>query len=61
MGSAYAQFQENEKGSISAGKFADLVILDQDIFRINPVAIKNVKVVKTIVGGKIVFDSKSGH
>jgi predicted amidohydrolase YtcJ len=55
MGSAYAEFQENEKGSITPGKFADIVILDQDIFHIDPVAIKDVKVNTTIVGGKMVF------
>jgi predicted amidohydrolase YtcJ len=61
MGSAYAEFQENEKGSITPGKFADLVILNQDIFRIDPVAIKDVRVEMTIVGGKIVWDSNHGH
>jgi predicted amidohydrolase YtcJ len=55
MGSAYAEFQENEKGSITPGKFADMVILDQDIFKIDPTKIKDVKVNTTIVGGKIVF------
>jgi predicted amidohydrolase YtcJ len=55
MGSAYAEFQEKEKGSITPGKLADLVILSDDILIIKPEAIKDVKVVTTIVGGKIVF------
>lgn len=55
MGSAYAEFQEKEKGSITPGKLADIVILDQDIFHIDPVKIKDVKVETTIVGGKIVW------
>lgn len=56
MGSAYAEFQEKEKGSITRGKLADLVILSDDIFRIDPKAIPDVKVETTIVGGKIVWN-----
>ena len=56
MGSAYAEFQEMEKGSITRGKLADIVILSDDIFRIAPKAIPDVKVEITIVGGKIVWN-----
>ena len=56
MGSAYAEFQEKEKGSLAAGKLADLVILSDDIFSIDPVKIRDVKVWKTMVGGRVVFD-----
>jgi predicted amidohydrolase YtcJ len=59
MGSAYAEFQEQEKGSITPGKLADMVLLSDDIFSIDPVKIRDVRVVKTIVGGKVVFDSAS--
>jgi predicted amidohydrolase YtcJ len=55
MGSAYAEFQEKVKGSITPGKYADIVMLDQDIFSIDPVQIQDVKVVTTVVGGKIVW------
>jgi predicted amidohydrolase YtcJ len=55
LGSAFAEFQENEKGSITAGKLADMVILSEDIFAIGPEAIRNVKVETTIVGGRIVY------
>jgi predicted amidohydrolase YtcJ len=55
MGSAYAEFQEREKGSITPGKLADFVILSDDIFHIPPAAIKNVKVEATFVGGKVVY------
>jgi hypothetical protein len=55
MGSAFAEFQENEKGSITAGKLADMVILSDDIFAIRPEAIRNVRVETTIVGGRIVY------
>jgi predicted amidohydrolase YtcJ len=57
-GSAYAEFQENMKGTITPGKLADLVILSEDIFSINPVEIRNVKVLTTIVDGRVVFESK---
>jgi predicted amidohydrolase YtcJ len=57
MGSAYAEFQENEKGSITPGKLADMVLLGEDIFSIDPTKIRDVKVVTTIVGGKIVWDA----
>jgi predicted amidohydrolase YtcJ len=55
MGSAYAEFQENEKGSITPGKLADMVILSDDIFSIDPKLIRNVQVETTIVGGKVVW------
>jgi predicted amidohydrolase YtcJ len=57
MGSAYAEFQENEKGSITPGKLADMVLLSDDIFSIDPTRIREVKVVKTIVGGRVVWDA----
>ncbi|HMF91407.1 MAG TPA: amidohydrolase [Candidatus Angelobacter sp.] len=55
MGSAYAEFQDKEKGSITPGKLADFVVLRDDIFKIPPAAIKNVKVEATYLGGKLVF------
>ena len=57
MGSAYAEFQENDKGSITPGKLADMVLLSDDIFSIDPVKIRDVKVLTTWVGGKIVWDA----
>jgi predicted amidohydrolase YtcJ len=55
MGSAYAEFQEKEKGSITAGKLADFVVLSDNIFKIPLAAIKNVKVEATYLGGKLVY------
>ena len=55
MGSAYAEFQEKEKGSITPGKLADFVLLSDDIFKIPPASIKNVKVEATYLGGKLVY------
>jgi predicted amidohydrolase YtcJ len=57
MGSAYAEFQEKEKGSITVGKLADMVLLSDDIFSIAPEKIRDVKVLKTVVGGKLVYDA----
>jgi hypothetical protein len=57
MGSAYAEFQENAKGSIMPGKLADMVLLSDDLFSIAPEKIRDVKVLKTFVGGKVVWDA----
>jgi len=59
LGSAYAEYQENEKGTLEVGKLGDMVILSEDIFTIDPTTIANVTVLKTIVGGRVVFDSVS--
>ena len=52
---AYAEFADEVKGSIAAGKLADLVILNQNIFRIPAERISEARVKTTIVGGKIIF------
>ncbi len=57
LNSAYAGFSEQLTGSIEPGKYADLIILSEDIFEIDPVKIKEVKVETTIFGGKIVYGS----
>jgi predicted amidohydrolase YtcJ len=59
MGSAYAEFQESEKGSITPGKLADMVLLSDDIFSIDPGRIRDAKVLKTFVGGKLVYDASA--
>ena len=58
VGSAFAEFQENAKGSITPGKLADLVILSRDIFKIDPVEIEKAKVVMTVLDGKVVYEAK---
>jgi predicted amidohydrolase YtcJ len=58
MGSAYAEFQDTMKGSITPGKLADMVLLSDDVLSIDPVKIRDVKVLKTWVGGKLVYDAK---
>ncbi|HXW57013.1 MAG TPA: amidohydrolase family protein [Candidatus Cybelea sp.] len=57
LGSAHAEFEEREKGSITPGKLADMVLLSDDIFSIAPVRIRDVTVLKTFVGGKLVWDA----
>ena len=57
-GAAFAEFKESAKGTITVGKLADLVILSDDIFTISPNEIRNVKVLKTIVDGRVVFETK---
>lgn len=52
---AYASFDESTKGVIAAGKLADLVMIDRDIFTIPPEQIRDAKVQLTIVGGKQVY------
>ncbi len=54
-GSAYAGFMENKVGRLEQGKYADLVVLSQDLFQIDPLEIPNVQVDLTMVNGEIVF------
>ncbi|MCA1621120.1 MAG: amidohydrolase [Acidobacteria bacterium] len=56
VGSAYAEFAEHSKGTIAPGKLADLVILSEDIFKIDPAAIEKVRVRMTVVDGRVVFE-----
>jgi predicted amidohydrolase YtcJ len=54
---AYASFEENEKGSITAGKLGDFVVLAQDPHDVDPDQIKNIQVVRTVVGGRTVHEA----
>jgi predicted amidohydrolase YtcJ len=56
-GSAFAEFGEKEKGTITKGKLADLVVLSQDIFIVPAAELTKTNSVLTIVGGKIVYDA----
>lgn len=52
LGAAYAGYMEHRIGSLTPGKLADLVVLDQDIFTCDPMAIKDTQVVGTMIGGE---------
>ncbi|SDS28033.1 hypothetical protein SAMN04487764_1853 [Gillisia sp. Hel1_33_143] len=52
---AYSNFEEDEKGSIEVGKFADFVILDKDIMKVNEDEIPNIEVLQTYINGEKVY------
>lgn len=58
VGSAFAESTEGVKGTITPGKLADLVILSSDIFQINPIEIEKVKVMTTILDGRVVYEAR---
>ena len=58
IGSAYAAMEENIKGSLEPGKLADLAVLSDDIFHMDPVEIQNAKVDMTIFDGQVIFERK---
>ena len=58
MGSAFAEFREKEKGSLTPGKLADVVVLDSDLFAMTQEKIKDAAVRYTIVGGKVVYQAR---
>jgi predicted amidohydrolase YtcJ len=58
QGSAYAEFEEKEKGKIVPGMLADLVVLDRDPTASSPEKLLGIKVLRTVVGGKTVYEAK---
>jgi predicted amidohydrolase YtcJ len=55
VGSAYAEFEEGKKGQLVPGQFADVIVLSGDVTKIPAGDILNVKVLNTIVGGRVVY------
>ncbi len=53
---AYAEFSEHHKGTLDVGKFADFVVLSNDIYNLHPKEFLRVKPVMTVIGGKIVYE-----
>ena len=60
VGSAYAAFEENQKGSITPGKLADMVVLDADPCQVEAEAIREIRVTRALVNGATVFEADRG-
>lgn len=54
LGAAYASYDEHRKGSLTPGKLADLIVLDRDIYTIEPMAIADTHVLATMIDGEFV-------
>ena len=54
---AYANFAEGNRGSITQGKYADLIVLSDNLFDLPPDAVKNARVLLTLIGGEEVYRS----
>ena len=52
---AYQYFEEDIKGTLKEGKLADLVILDKNILKVDPMEIKDIQVLETIKEGETIF------
>jgi predicted amidohydrolase YtcJ len=61
VNAAYAAHAERDLGSIEIGKLADVVVLSRDILRIPPSEVPSTKILRTVIGGKTVFESESVH
>ncbi len=56
-GAAYASFEEDQKGQLAPGMLADFVVLDRDLFTIEPEEIRDVRVLRTVAGGRTVYEA----
>ncbi|MBZ0254678.1 amidohydrolase [bacterium] len=59
QGAAYASFEENQKGALEAGMYADIVMIDHDVTAIPGDEIKDAKIEMTLVGGEVVYDAEA--
>jgi predicted amidohydrolase YtcJ len=59
QGSAFAEFQEHHKGTLAPGKLADFIVLSHDLFEIPSAELPQVRVLLTVVDGKVVCESSS--
>ncbi len=58
IAAAFTSYEENIKGSLEPGKLADLVIIDHNLTTIPPETIRDAQILKTVVGGKVVFEKQ---
>ena len=58
IGAAYAEYAEHEKGMLARGLLADLVMIDRDLTRIPPETIRDARVMLTVAGGRVVYETK---
>ena len=58
LGSAYAEFQENVKGTLEVGKVADFILISDDIYKIDATKIGDAKVLVTVFDGKVVYEAR---
>jgi predicted amidohydrolase YtcJ len=61
LGAAFAGRREKAEGSLETGKLADFIVLDRDLFKIEPSEIGKTQVLLTVVGGKVVYESPNWH
>jgi predicted amidohydrolase YtcJ len=61
LGAAFAGRREKTEGSLETGKLADFIVLDRDLFKIEPSEIGKTQVLLTVVGGKVVYESPNWH
>lgn len=55
---AYPSFDENKKGTLETGKYADLVVLEEDLYTVEKEHLKDIEIAMTICNGKIVYENK---
>ena len=58
-GGAYALYQEDSTGSLTAGKYADFIVLDQNLFEVPIRSVHKTRAILTVVDGDIVYDGQS--
>ena len=56
---AYLNFEEEKKGTLEVGKFADMILMSEDLLSIDPERIMEVDVEKTWIGGSLVYESNA--
>jgi predicted amidohydrolase YtcJ len=59
LNAAFAGHREKSEGSLESGKLADLIVISQDLFKVDPLKIGETKVLLTLVGGRVVYQSES--